>query len=62
MANIYSDCIVNRALSSNKPLKVVQRWLRMRYRMNIDRASLHLRKQMLTGNVQRAFTPVRAAV
>ena len=60
MANFYSDCIINRALSSNKPIKVVQRWLRMRYKMNIDRASLHLRKRMLSGSEERMLIPAHA--
>ena len=48
MKNLYSSGIINKALKKDKSLKVIQRWLRMYYKVKVDRASLEMRKQALS--------------
>lgn len=49
MKNFYSSGLINKALKKEKSLQVIQRWLRMYYKVKVDRSSLEMRKQMISG-------------
>jgi hypothetical protein len=57
MHNFYSNGLINKALKKDKSLQVIQRWLRIYYKVRVDRASLEMRKKALSSgySVQTGF-------
>ena len=50
MQNFYSNGLINKALKKDKSLQVIQRWLRIHYKVKVDRASLEMRKKALVND------------
>lgn len=48
MQQFYASGLINKALKKDKSLQVIQRWLRIYYQVKVDRASLEMRKKVLS--------------